>query len=255
MQRLRYFTWSSVVTRAVAIETVPLTGSTNADLLARLSAGELIDEHYWLRAERQESGRGRLGRSWTSEAGNLFCSTVVHIHSGNPPVTTLSFVAALAVHDVIADRLGEHSALRLKWPNDAEVGGAKIAGILLERLERFVVVGIGINVAHAPPIEGRRTISMRQACKDAAIGPAEVLVDLADRFTLRLDEWRSRGSDMTLAQWSTRSHKPGEQLTVSNPVGGNLQGSFAGVSADGALRLRMADGTIRDVYAGDIGPG
>ncbi|WP_337191238.1 biotin--[acetyl-CoA-carboxylase] ligase [Parapontixanthobacter aurantiacus] len=243
------------MTRAVALETVPLTGSTNADLLARLGSGELIDEHYWLRAERQESGRGRLGRSWTSEAGNLFCSTVVHVNVADPPVTTLSFVAALAVHDAIAHRLGGQSSLRLKWPNDVEVGGAKIAGILLERLERFVVVGIGINVAHAPTIEGRRTISMREACQDAAIGPAEVLVDLADRFAVRLDVWRSRGSDATLAQWSTRSHKPSEQLTVSNPGGGNLQGSFAGVSADGALRLRMPDGSIRDVYAGDIGPG
>ncbi|MBQ0770356.1 MAG: biotin--[acetyl-CoA-carboxylase] ligase, partial [Sphingomonadales bacterium] len=63
-------------------------------------------EGFWLRAEQQVGGVGRLGRKWESPAGNLYCSTVVDIRPGDPPPSTLSFVTALAVHDMLKDQLG-----------------------------------------------------------------------------------------------------------------------------------------------------
>ncbi len=79
------------------IETVATTGSTNADLVARLRAGESIPEGYWLRAETQTGGKGRSGRTWISPPGNLYTSTVVNLREGDPPPQTLALVIGLAV--------------------------------------------------------------------------------------------------------------------------------------------------------------
>jgi BirA family biotin operon repressor/biotin-[acetyl-CoA-carboxylase] ligase len=79
------------------IEVVDETGSTNADLLGRVAGGEVIPEGYWLRAERQTGGRGRLGRSWESPKGNLFCSTVINLRPTDPSPATLSMVTGIAV--------------------------------------------------------------------------------------------------------------------------------------------------------------
>ena len=87
------------------IRTVPETGSTNADLLALLAAGERIAEGDWLVADRQVRGRGRQGRSWLDAPGNLMGSTVVHVSPQDPPAASLSFVAALAVYETVVARL------------------------------------------------------------------------------------------------------------------------------------------------------
>ncbi len=230
------------------------TGSTNADLLTRLREGEAIDEQFWLRAVSQISGRGRLGRTWQSMPGNLFCSTIVDCLVADPLPHTLSFVAALAVHDTLAQNLPETAPFRLKWPNDAEVAGAKIAGILLERHENNVVVGIGINITHAPEIMDRDTTSL--VSENVSFdGDAEVvLASLADNFQTRLAEWRRDGLAVTIAAWAARAHSSGERLAASNPDGTKTTGTYAGIANDGALRLRLPDGSLTQIYAGDIAP-
>ncbi len=75
------------------------------------------EEGLWLRAERQSGGVGRLGRKWESPAGNLYCSTLVACRGGDPAPSTLSFVAALAVHKTVSAFL-PHDDIWLKWPND-----------------------------------------------------------------------------------------------------------------------------------------
>ena len=148
------------------IETVAETGSTNADLLARLTAGERVPEGHWLVAQRQIAGRGRQGREWFDGAGNFMGSTLVHRGEGDPPSHTLALVAGLAVHETVLPYCPDASALTLKWPNDLMYGTAKLCGILLEAQGDSIVVGIGCNLAVAPPVPGRRTIALSE------IGPA-----------------------------------------------------------------------------------
>lgn len=239
---------------AFHIETVAQTGSTNADLLSRLQAGEIIAEHHWLRALSQTSGRGRLGRQWHSDFGNLYCSSVVQTYPSDPSAHTLSFVAALAVFDTLAEFLSNVPALRLKWPNDVEVDQAKIAGILLERHADNVVIGIGINVTHAPDIPDRRTISLASESDCDQIDAERVLLKLATAFAKHLTRWRGEGLAGTIATWTRRAHIIGERLIVSNPDGTKITGTYHAIAEDGALRLRLADGTLTQIYAGDIAP-
>src|SRR5262249_10461473 len=140
--------------RSIVLDEV---GSTNAEAFALAKAGETGP--LWLMAHRQTAGRGRSGRSWASEPGNLHASLLQGLGCPAPAVPQLSLLAGVAVIDAIAAAAAGAimADLRLKWPNDVLIGGAKCAGILPEchsggPTGRLVaVVGIGINLAWHPP--------------------------------------------------------------------------------------------------------
>ena len=232
------------------IQFVEQTGSTNSDLAARLISGEAIAEGTWLVADRQIAGRGRQGRSWFDGFGNFMGSSVVHRGAGDPPASSLALVAGLSVYECSAGLLSDASALSLKWPNDLMVGRAKAAGILLEGQGTSVIVGIGVNLAAAPDIEGRETIAF------AALGPAPdralFAQRLADQFALDLDRWRTYGLESILARWQAAAHPLRTPLKIHDPDGSIVEGQFDGLAVDGSLRLRLADGTMRAIHAGDV---
>jgi BirA family biotin operon repressor/biotin-[acetyl-CoA-carboxylase] ligase len=219
------------------IRTVPETGSTNDDVatLARDGASEGL----WLRAERQTGGKGRLGRAWQSPAGNLHASTLVRLQPGDPPAPTLALVAAVALHEAV--RPHAHAA-RIKWPNDLLVGGAKLAGILLERQGDAVIVGFGVNLAHHPEHLGRPATSL-----DPPVAADAFLERLAAIFQAWLGRWRVEGFAPIRAAWLAAAHPIGTALTASD-----ARGTFEGLDESGALRLRLEDGALRILHAGDI---
>lgn len=233
------------------IEVVEETASTNADLSRRLGAGEGLAEGFWLRAVRQNAGRGRRGRTWSSAEGNLYASTVVALRADDPSVHTLAFVAALAVYDLMLSQLPPAVDCQLKWPNDVLVDGAKICGILLERVRDHVIIGIGVNVVSAPELLDRATTSIRTANPDNDSDAQVVLEKLASCLAMRLDQWRREGLASTLTAWTRHAHPQGTPLLVTLDEG-LTPGAFAGLDPDGALRLRLADGSLRVVHAGDV---
>ena len=145
------------------IECISETGSTNADLLARLEAGEQISEGTWLVAERQNAGRGRQGRAWFDGYGNFMGSTVIHLTPRETAPQSLALVASLALYDAVLSLLPEPQSLQLKWPNDVLLKGAKLSGILMERVRDTIVLGIGVNLAQAPELPDRATIAIAAA--------------------------------------------------------------------------------------------
>ena len=232
------------------IEFVALTGSTSSDLAARLGAGAFVGEGTWLIADRQSAGRGRLGRSWSDGFGNFMGSTVVALHAGDPPPPTLALVAGLAVHAAVSAQLPPPARAMLKWPNDVLINGTKLAGILLERVADHVVVGIGVNLAQAPDVPDRATVALNHfgpaPGRDAFAGA------VADCFAEELHRWRSYGLGPLLAHWQACAHPPGTPLSVTQPDGAPLSGTFAGLADDGALRLALPDGTTRHIHAGEV---
>ncbi|WEK46938.1 MAG: biotin--[acetyl-CoA-carboxylase] ligase [Candidatus Andeanibacterium colombiense] len=235
------------------IETLAETGSTNADLIARLRNGEAIAEGHWLLADRQSAGRGRQGREWSSVLGNFMGSTVVRLTGREPAPATLALVAGLAAFETVFTRMLLPAAIELKWPNDLLLGGGKIAGILLEREGDAVVVGIGVNLAKAPMLAGAKTVSLGQ------FGPAPdrdaFAIDLARNFAEEVERWRNFGLDPVLARWCAAAHPHGTPLNVSNGGTGRLEGAFAGLAPDGGLKLQLGDGRIVVVHAGDVSLG
>jgi BirA family biotin operon repressor/biotin-[acetyl-CoA-carboxylase] ligase len=223
------------------IRTLAETVSTNDDLaaLARKGAAEGL----WLRAERQTGGRGRQGRAWSSPPGNLYASTLVRVRPGDPPAPTLALVAAVAVHEVASAYAPQ---VLIKWPNDLLAGGAKLAGMLLERAGEAVVIGFGVNLAHHPKDIDRPATSLA-ALAGSAPDPAPFLDQLADAFARWLSVWRGQGLAPVRAAWSAAAHPRGTALATAEG-----EGLFDGLDDTGALRLRLADGTTRVIHAGDV---
>ncbi|MGX7926112.1 biotin--[acetyl-CoA-carboxylase] ligase [Tsuneonella sp. HG094] len=226
------------------------TGSTNADLIAALRAGERVAEGDWLVAERQTAGRGRQGRAWFDGAGNFMGSIVVRRAPQDHPAPTLALLAGVALHEAVAPLLADPSRLTLKWPNDLLLGRAKLAGILLEGEGDAVVIGIGVNLAAAPTVEGRETVALSE------IGPApdrDIFAGtLADAFDRELERWRTVGIAPLLRRWQAAAHPVGSALTVHEPGGATIAGQFAGLADDGTLLLRLEDGATRPIHAGDV---
>ncbi|MGH6615307.1 biotin--[acetyl-CoA-carboxylase] ligase [Sphingomonas sp.] len=238
----------------MTIRTVAETGSTNADMLALAGSG--TEEGVWLRAERQYGGRGRQGRAWASPVGNLYTSTLVRLRASDPQAATLALLTAVALEEVVRAYLarpgdnGREVPLQLKWPNDLLLDGAKLSGILLEGAGDAVVIGIGVNLAHHPTDLDRLATSL--AAHGITPDPADFLDTLAEAFARWLARWRGEGLAPVRARWLERAHAPGTALTARLPDGSATDGLFAGLDHDGALILRLADGTTRVIHAADV---
>ncbi|WP_097064755.1 biotin--[acetyl-CoA-carboxylase] ligase [Sphingomonas guangdongensis] len=225
--------------------TVAATGSTNADVLTAARAG--AREGWWLRADRQEGGRGRHGRHWVSPKGNLYATTLVRHRAVDPPAAGLALVAAVALHETIA----VHGVTAtIKWPNDLLVGGAKLSGILLEREGEAVAVGFGVNCAHAPDLPGRATTSL--AAQGCLVTPATLVETLAELFARWLARWRMERLAPVRQAWLASAHPSGTALSALLPDGTVVDGLFVGLDGGGALNLRLADGTTRVIHAADV---
>ncbi|MCA3574373.1 MAG: biotin--[acetyl-CoA-carboxylase] ligase [Aestuariivirga sp.] len=221
--------------------------STNLE--ARRLAGDGEGGPLWLVADMQTGGRGRLGRSWTSEPGNLYATFLFPIADGPQAAAQVSFVAALAVHDTVM-KLKPGLAPRIKWPNDVLIGGAKFCGVLPEVVATNptrIAIGCGVNVAHAP--EGTPypvTALGRDLTLDTVLG----VLDL--HLTRRLAQWdEGRGFAPIRQEWAQRALGLGAGVTAA--LGDRrLTGTFDGLAPDGALILKQADGTLTPIHAGEV---
>jgi BirA family biotin operon repressor/biotin-[acetyl-CoA-carboxylase] ligase len=230
-------------------EEVTLTGSTNADLLARAVQG--APEGLWLRADAQDGGRGRLGRIWESPKGNLFASTIVRLRDTDPSPASLAFVTAVAVFDAVR-LMAPQVHICVKWPNDIITpDGAKLCGVLLERASDAVVVGIGLNLVWHPQNLEREVTDL--LTRGATPPDAQTAVEIvADVFARYLAIWRQSGLEVVVRHWEARAHPRGTALSAKLPDGEHLDGLYAGLNEDGALQLRLADGAIRAIHAADV---
>lgn len=230
------------------IRLVGETGSTNEDMKALAAAGE--PEGIWLRAERQTSGKGRMGRAWQGAAGNLYASTLVRLGPLDPPAYSLALVMAVAVHEAVSEFVGA-GVVSLKWPNDILAGNAKLCGMLLERVGDAIILGVGVNIVSAPALPDRETTCLRHLGA-ASCDAAHVLERIALCFDAGLARWRTYGLEPVIRAWQARAHPPGTPLAAELPDGERISGTFEGLDAQGALILRLADGVRRVIHAGDV---
>jgi BirA family transcriptional regulator, biotin operon repressor / biotin---[acetyl-CoA-carboxylase] ligase len=207
-------------------------------------------EGLWLRAERQTAGRGRTGRGWESPQGNLYTSTIVRLQDGDPPAATLALVAAIAVEETLR-AYAPQCPFQIKWPNDILCDGAKLSGILLERSDDAVIIGIGVNLGFYPVGLDRPVTSLAALGNDP---PAAgfFLEDMAACFARWLSRWRGEGLAPIRNAWLMHAHPAGTALSAKLPDGSAIDGLFDGLETDGALRLRLAEGGFRVIHAGDV---
>ncbi|HZH26688.1 MAG TPA: biotin--[acetyl-CoA-carboxylase] ligase [Azospirillaceae bacterium] len=236
--------------RLLALESAGSTNDVARDLGAQgAPEGTLV----W--ARRQTAGRGRRGRTWESPEGNLYCSLLLRPDCRLAVASQLSFAAALAVADGIRKLLPGGREVRLKWPNDVLVDGAKVSGILLEAEGAvdggpgFLVLGIGVNVGFAPDGTPYPATSLRACGFD---GPLEdALAAVFGAFDHWYATWRTGGFLPLRTAWLAAAKGLGEGITVRLPAG-TLEGTFSDLAEDGTLLLATADGGVHRIGAGDV---
>lgn len=232
------------------------TDSTNAEARRRAEAGEVGP--LWITARRQTAGRGRRGRKWESEGGNLASTLLLLTRKSPAEAAQLTFAASLAVADLL-DRYVPSALVTIKWPNDVLLDGRKTSGILIESGPApsgglWLAVGIGVNLAQAPgETERPATCIAEHLAHGVVSAPAvdEAARVLAETFGVWLDRWTALGFQPILDAWTARTpglHGP----CTARLTNETLTGAADGVEADGSLRLKLPDGSLRVISAGDV---
>ena len=227
--------------------------STNAEARRRADAGE--NGPVWFTAARQTAGRGRRGRAWETGQGNLAATLLITTDRPPADAAQLSFVAALAVCDFARAYLSADK-VKVKWPNDVMVGADKVSGILLESGRRsdgrlWVAVGVGINLAHHPHDTERPATSFAAHMAGPSPDPALAMAGLASAFDDWLAVWARQPFAAIVDAWTARAYGLGQPATARLPSE-TVHGIAEGLDADGSLRLKAADGSIRRITAGDV---
>ena len=246
---------SAAVAAGYRLATHDTLASTNAEALTRARAGER--EPLWIVAAEQSAGRGRRGNEWVSPTGNLYATLLLTDPAASECAPELSFVTALALHDAIVERAPELSAaLALKWPNDVLCGGAKLAGILIEG-ERAanalaVAIGIGVNCQNHPAATPYPVTDLRAA--GANVAAASLFETLSATMLKRLRLWR-RGAGFAdiRADWIARGAGMGGDMRVKL-LDREIFGHSEGLDERGRLLLRVADGSVQTIAAGEVFP-
>lgn len=228
-------------------------GSTNSEALERARAGE--SSGLWITADRQLGGRGRRGRPWTSEPGNLYASLLLIDPGDRAQLGSLPLAVSIAVHDAIRAVLPDPDKLAIKWPNDVLIAGAKTSGILLESEllpggRQAVVIGCGINIGHHPG-EGNYA-STCLAEHGAAVSPQEFFARLFVAMENWLVRWdRGRGIADIREAWLARATGLGKPILVRLPDR-EIRGLFKGIDPHGQLILEADTGDTHVFAAGDV---
>lgn len=192
-----------------------------------------------------------MGRNWESADGNLFASTIIRIAPDDPSPASLTFVISLAAFET-ARQIAPEVPLMIKWPNDLlTTDGAKLCGMLLERSGDAVIIGIGMNL-FAHPVGLERAVSDLRSCGANPPHAQAVVEILAEAMENWLQRWRMGGLTPILKSWQLYAHPLGTNLSINLPTGEVQKGIYDGLNEDGSLRLRLADGEIHAIHAGDI---
>ncbi len=206
-------------------------------------------------AREQTAGRGRRGRTWTSNAGNLYCSILLRPDCLASKAMQLSFVTALEMAEAISSILPKGAFVNCKWPNDVLVGGRKVSGILLESQTLplgsmdWLIIGVGLNIDSFPEdVEFPATSLLREGAKNITV--ERMLETFCVRFLAGYVTWKNIGFQPTREAWLRRAAWIGKEITVRLEKE-TLKGEFKSLDGDGALIL-LHNGHERRITAGDI---
>ncbi len=238
---------AAIVLPGMDVRVVERCASTNDLLLRERIGGKPV----LLAAEEQTAGRGRRGRRWHSVPGaGITFSLGRRVHRPARELPALSLVAGVAVARAL-HALGV-GAVRLKWPNDLVVDGAKLGGILVEtRGAGHAVIGIGLNHRRTPGLEAKVRRRLAFIEELAPVSRNRVIQAIGAALMEALGRFDARGLDALRADWEAMDAHAGQRLRVRLADGRTLSGIAAGLGEDGALRIHTRRG-IRAVASGRV---
>lgn len=213
--------------------------STNLEAIRLIKAGKLdANQNHIIIAKSQTAGKGRLGRKWVSDEGNLFVSLIYK----NITPTLLHLRTCLA----IGNSLGRVN-IEYKWPNDVLISGQKIAGVLIEIFQNYTIIGIGINVSSHPE-EG---VLYPTTCLNKHRKTAVNIDMLLRRLVIKLENLLQHDDKKILTSWIKKAYLLHQNITI-NQENHTISGIFKGVDKNGCLILLQDKDKKQLVSFGDV---
>jgi biotin-[acetyl-CoA-carboxylase] ligase BirA-like protein len=209
-------------------------------------------------AQTQTGGRGRLGREWISPRGGLWFSIVLRPDQKASEAAKLVFVASLAVAEVLHEKYGLRT--ETKWPNDVLVNGKKICGILAEMNTKgqsvnYVILGTGVNANFSAsdvlPESVKTTATSIEDELGRKIRLEGLLKALLEKMESIYDGYLETGFAPLLETWKSHAGFLGHAILVTDQ-NEKLNGLALDVDIEGALILKLEDGTKKRILAGDL---
>lgn len=230
-------------------------GSTNDALKDAARAGAAEGLVYV--TDEQVAGRGRRGRTWAAPAGTSLLTSILLRPTWLSPTDAflLTILAAVAAAEAL-----ETAGVKidLKWPNDLQIAGRKLGGILVEtelsdNSVQWAVLGCGINVnwnpGEVPEIAATATSLMVELGEP--LSRRNLLQTLLMRLDARYTALRHGARSALFNDWRSRLHTLGQHIRAETPQG-VLLGVAEDVTPDGSLVIRDDRGIAHVVTAGDV---
>jgi len=228
---------------------------TSTNQLAITKARQGDAGRLWIVANEQTQGVGRRGRAWYSPAGNLYASLLLVTDFSPEQAATLGFVAGVAMAEALREVTQNTTKIRLKWPNDVLFDGEKITGILVERLTlkqgmAASIIGIGINVVHAPLQANYPVTSLKT--QGLSLSSGEIFTHLSAAWAVNFDLWeREGGFESIQKKWLEFGYGLGEKIHVIRQ-GKIISGIFKTIDATGQLVIKTEGKGEVTISAGDV---
>ncbi len=200
-----------------------------------------------IQAKTQTAGRGRRGRSWISENGNLFFSLVLEFDIKN--IGSLVLISALSIAQTL-EKLTQNKSIKLKWPNDVLLNGAKLSGILLEKGDgEYIIVGIGVNIVSSPKNNMLyKATSLSE--ENIHISADEFLKRFLTEFNQNLDALKNNKLSQLRRDWLNRTIGLNEKVIIRQE-NTTKEGIFIGIDENMALLLQQNE-TLSKIMVGDL---
>ena len=230
------------------------TDSTNREAMRQAEAG--AEEGLVVIADKQREGRGRLGRSWfTAGEDALAISILLRPDIAPEHVPQFSLITAVALHRALVNHVPN---IRIKWPNDLLVDGAKVAGILTEMrgepgCVHAVVLGIGLNIRKPQtgwPQEITQRVTDLTSASGGPVSRLRIAAEVIESLDACYDTYIKHGF-FRIREWWWEAHAASGQMVRAHGHDGYVEGIAEALDEDGALLLRV-DGELQRFVAGDI---
>lgn len=234
---------------------IDVCGSTNNELKQAAAKGAPVGS--LIVANQQIAGRGRGDHQWISPPGNLYFSVLLRPDVPIVRYSQMSFVAALAIARTVQAQL-PNKRVRIKWPNDILVENKKISGILIESGhgpkpdQPYMILGIGLNITNFPTANVRVAATSLFEEGAAQATRDQVLIDLSNQLEVQIQLWLAEGFEMVRAAWLKSAQGSGDEIEVRIAGLEPISGTFEDLDNNGALVLRLKDGTTKLIHAGDV---
>ena len=224
--------------------------STQQIALDLLKSGRGIHSQVCV-ANKQELGHGRYERVWKMQRGDLACTILLEVSDESEKlISQISYVIGIAIVKALGPML-KSVDLKLKWVNDVMLDGEKLAGILLKREGKFLLIGIGLNIVDNPEI------GCSLAQYNIKITRDKLLITLLDCIKEHYNHWLQYGFEGIRNLWLKSAQNLGEKIIV-NYRNCSLKGTFESIELDGALLLKLiakndgSETSYKRIYAGEL---